>query len=251
MTCGYCWLIDPSIKIPGRPRTEDRLPLLEADISSLVDPQSQFDPKSQSAFAYTRMTAANVRQALAKHMNYKTRSLPGTRTLHRILNRLGYRLQRVLNTKPVKKIKETDAILGNVEFADQNRLEIELIYYPPYHSTCNPIERCWGVLEMHWNETLLGTVEKTIGWAKTMTWKRICPVVRLLDRVCGTKIQLTRAALRPHQQRLRRGETRPRWSVTIHPRPPRQVPIDAHGVSRPRCFRSDAIDAPRVGLDAQ
>ena len=107
--------VDPSIKPLGRPKTEHRLPQLEADIRSLVDPQSQADPKFQSAFAYTRMTAASVRQALIKRMGYKPRDLPGKRTLRRILNRLGYRLQRVQETKPAKKIKETDAIFGNVE----------------------------------------------------------------------------------------------------------------------------------------
>ncbi len=111
--------VDPSVKAPGRPKTEDRLPQLEADIRSLVEPHSQVDPKFQSAFAYTRMTAASVRQALIKRMGYKPRDLPGKRTLRRILNRLGYRLQRVQKTKPVKKIKETDAIFGNVERANR------------------------------------------------------------------------------------------------------------------------------------
>ena len=30
-----------------------------------------------------------------------------------------------------------------------------LAYYPPYHSKYNPIERCWGFLENHWNGALL------------------------------------------------------------------------------------------------
>jgi transposase len=28
------------------------------------------------------------------------------------------------------------------------------VYYPPYHSKYNPIERCWGVLEVYWNGEL-------------------------------------------------------------------------------------------------
>jgi transposase len=27
------------------------------------------------------------------------------------------------------------------------------VYYPPYHSKYNLIERCWGILENHWNGT--------------------------------------------------------------------------------------------------
>jgi transposase len=28
---------------------------------------------------------------------------------------------------------------------------------PPDHSKYNPIERCWGILENHWNGTLLAS----------------------------------------------------------------------------------------------
>ena len=69
-------------------------------------------------------------------------------------------------------------------------------------------------------ETVFGWVEKTLGWAKTMTWKGIQPVVCLLDRVYETGIRLTKAALRPYQQRLCRSETLSKWSVTIQPQPP-------------------------------
>jgi len=36
------------------------------------------------------------------------------------------------------------------------------VYYPPYHSKYNLIERCWGILENHWNGTLLNSVH-TVG----------------------------------------------------------------------------------------
>ena len=107
-----------------------------------------------------------------------------------------------------------------VEFADRYRLEIELIYYPPYHSKYNPIERCWGVLEMHWNGTLLDTTEKAVGWAETMTWKGGRPVVRLLDRVYRLGVRLTKAALRPYCEHVCRSASLPKWRVAIHPQPP-------------------------------
>jgi Rhodopirellula transposase DDE domain len=45
-----------------------------------------------------------------------------------------------------------------VAFAQRTHLEIHLVYYPPYHSKYNPIERVWGILENHWNGTLLTTL---------------------------------------------------------------------------------------------
>jgi transposase len=42
-----------------------------------------------------------------------------------------------------------------VAFADHIGVTIHLLYYPPYHSKYNPIERCWGILEQHWNRARL------------------------------------------------------------------------------------------------
>ena len=84
-----------------------------------MDPESQADPKFQTPLAYTRMTAASVRQALVDHKGYAPTELPSKRTMRRILNRLGYCLRRVQKTKPAKKIKETDAIFENVKRANQ------------------------------------------------------------------------------------------------------------------------------------
>lgn len=50
-----------------------------------------------------------------------------------------------------------------VDFSDRNQLTLELAYYPPYHSKYNPIERCWGILENHWNGELLNSVEAAVG----------------------------------------------------------------------------------------
>ena len=64
-----------------------------------------------------------------------------------------------------------------VQFADHIAKPIQLLYYPPYHSKYNPIERCWGILELHWNGTKLIDVETMLEWAQSMTWKGMQPVV--------------------------------------------------------------------------
>ena len=58
---------------------------------------------------------------------------------------------------------------------DQIGKPIQLVYFPPYHSKYNPIERCWGILEQHWNGTQLITVETMLAWAQSMTWKGLHP----------------------------------------------------------------------------
>ena len=66
-----------------------------------------------------------------------------------------------------------------VEFAEKIQLTIRLIYYPPYHSKYNPIERCWSCLEKYWNGAILDSVDSAINWASHLTWKGNPPSVCL------------------------------------------------------------------------
>src|SRR6266699_2637741 len=53
-------------------------------------------------------------QAL-REQGYSEAQLPSPSTMAEVLNRLGYRLRRVVKAKPQKKIKETDAIFENIK----------------------------------------------------------------------------------------------------------------------------------------
>jgi hypothetical protein len=323
----------------GRPRVEDEHPQLVEDMLSLVEPQSQTDPKFQGRFKYTRITAKAVRQALIDEKGWEEEQLPHENTIGVLLKRLDYRLRRVQKSKPIKCFAETDAIFEHVheqneqsdqrldslrisidtkakvnvgpfsrrgrsrgksatqaadhdvapehklvpfgildvlaglvtiifgtsretsdfvvdclqqwwdenkqrythitqlvmnldngpelasrrtqfmarmvEFAEQNGLEVILVYYPPYHSKYNPIERCWGILEAHWNGSLLDSIEAVCDWARSMTWKGIAPTVHLLDKVYKKGISLTKRAFQAVEQRLKRDKHLPKYSVLI------------------------------------
>ena len=103
------------------------------------------------------------------------------------------------------------------EFADKTGLQIHLVYYPPYHSKYNPIERCWGRLEEHWNGELLDSVDKAINWAGTMTWKGIKPVVHLLEKIYEKGIRLTKKEMKPYESKIQRSKSLPKWDVLIDP----------------------------------
>ena len=55
----------------GNKKSEEKKPQLEKDICSLAEPESQVDPKFQSPFKYTRMTAKAMRQALIEKKGWK------------------------------------------------------------------------------------------------------------------------------------------------------------------------------------
>lgn len=99
----------------GNRKTEEKLPQLKQDICDLAEPESQTDPKFQSAFQYTRMTAKAMRQALIDQKSWSDQKLPCENTIGAMMNRLGYRLRRVQKARPLKRILETDAIFENVQ----------------------------------------------------------------------------------------------------------------------------------------
>lgn len=99
----------------GNKKTEVKYPKLEQDIRALAEPQSQQDPKFQSPFLYTRITAGAMRQALIDQKGWTDAELPHVNTIGEILNRLGFKLRSVLKAKPLKKVRETDAIFANVQ----------------------------------------------------------------------------------------------------------------------------------------
>ena len=89
-------------ELRGRKSTEELHPKLEEHIHRLVDPHAQADPKFQTPFAYTRITAKAVREALLARPELAGQ-VPSRQTIGDILNRLGYRLRRVQKARPKKK----------------------------------------------------------------------------------------------------------------------------------------------------
>jgi hypothetical protein len=102
-----------------------------------------------------------------------------------------------------------------VEFSAKYGVTIQLAYYPPYHSKYNPIERCWGFLEQHWNGDLLDNLETVKRFAETMRWKGKCPVVVVVEQVYQTGVKLSRAAMDKIEAVLQRLPDLRNWFVRI------------------------------------
>lgn len=87
----------------GRKRAENHLPHLLADITAIVDSQSQTDPQFRTNRLYTRLSAAEVRRQLIAQKGYTDAQLPTTETIGAKLNALGYFPKKVAKTQPQKK----------------------------------------------------------------------------------------------------------------------------------------------------
>ncbi len=88
-------------------------------------------------------------------------------------------------------------------------------YYPPDHSKYNPVERCWGILELHWNGSLLDAVETALRFAETMTWKGRRPLVELVTSVYHRGVRLSKEAMAAVEAHLTRLPGLERWFVDI------------------------------------
>ena len=127
------------------------------------------------------------------------------------------RLQIKMDNGPESSGRRTQFLNRMVDFCDRIGKPIQLLYYPPYHSKYNPIERCWGILELHWNGTKLVDVETMLAWAKSMTWKGIRPIVELSQKVYQKGVTLGKKAMRAVEARLERHPELPTWDILIRP----------------------------------
>jgi transposase len=122
-----------------------------------------------------------------------------------------------LDNGPENHSRRTQFMQRLVAFAQHYGLTVRLAYYPPYHSKYNPIERCWGILEQHWNGQVLDTVDSVLQFAATMTWKGVRPVVQLVTTTYQTGVTLTQAAMAVVETQLQRAPDLGKWFVDIVP----------------------------------
>lgn len=108
-----------------------------------------------------------------------------------------------------------------IEFADWSGLEVRLVYYPPYHSKYNPIERCWGTLERKWNGALLNCMKVVLYWAQRMTWCGRHPEVKYVDKEYSHGVTVPRHEMKKYEARLKRSKTLPKYDITICPKRPK------------------------------
>jgi hypothetical protein len=126
-------------------------------------------------------------------------------------------LQLKVDNGPESSGVRTQFLKRMVDFADATGTPVQLLYYPPYHSKYNPIERCWGILEQHWNGAKLTDVETMLAWAQSMTWKGLKPIINLSKKVYQKGISLSKKVMKTIEKRLERNPLLPKWDILIRP----------------------------------
>ena len=131
--------------------------------------------------------------------------------------RFGHITTLVLNLDngPEKHSRRTQFMQRLVDFVQQYQVTVQLVYYPPYHSKYNAVERCWGILETHWNGAVLDSIEAVLQFASSMSWKGPHPVVELVTTTYQTGVKLTKEAMEAVEAQITRLPELAKWFVDI------------------------------------
>lgn len=123
-----------------------------------------------------------------------------------------------LDNGPNNSGTRTQFLKRMTEFADWSGLTVRLVYYPPYHSKYNPIERCWSSLEKKWNGVLLTSLKIVLQCALRMVWKGRPPTIKRLEGEYPDGMRISaRPQKRELESRLERSPNLPKYDITIRP----------------------------------
>jgi len=128
-----------------------------------------------------------------------------------------------LDNGPENHSRRSQFIYRLVLLAQASGVTLVLVYYPPYHSKYNPIERCWGVLEVYWNGELLDSEDAVLGFAANMTYAGKHPRVFRDRQIYSKGARRSKQEMKCLEQRLVRLPSLPKWAVTIAPPNPGEI----------------------------
>ena len=95
-----CMGLQPAFS--GAKRWEEKQPEAALSLQQIAESHCQQDPTFKTSIAYTRLTAASALSQL-KEQGFSQEQLPSASTMAQVLNRMGYRLRKVVKAKPQKK----------------------------------------------------------------------------------------------------------------------------------------------------
>jgi hypothetical protein len=110
-----------------------------------------------------------------------------------------------------------------VLLAQRFQWQIVLVFYPPYHSKYNPIERLWGILEAYWRGELLDSEAAVLGYAGNMTYNDVHPQVHRVTKQYAKGVKRNKAEKNRLEQWLKRKPGLEKWAIEIAPPPSDQL----------------------------
>ena len=134
------------------------------------------------------------------------------------LNTSVNKLAILLDNGPDNSGVRTIFLKGLIEMSKKYNIEIELIYYPPYHSKYNPVERLWARLENIWNGFLLENIDICLNFMKNLTWNNEKSVTKLKVKKYEKGLTIKKEEMiELENKHIFRNDNIKKWSVIITP----------------------------------
>ena len=125
----------------------------------------------------------------------------------------------LLDNGPDNSGCRTAFIKGLIDLSIKHNIEIELVYYPPYHSKYNPVERLWSRLERIWNGFLLNTEEICNNFMRNLTWKGNKAKVKFITKEYEKGIKYSKKYMTELEDKhVKRNKDIPKYSLIISPK---------------------------------
>ena len=122
-----------------------------------------------------------------------------------------------LDNGPENHSRRTQFLYRLVQFAQKHQIVVQLVYYPPYHSKYNPIERCWGILEGYWRGEILDSEAAVLGYAQSMTYNGNHPKVHRVAQEYAKGVSRSAAQMTRLETLVDRLPGLEKWFVEIPP----------------------------------
>lgn len=128
------------------------------------------------------------------------------------------KLSILLDNGPDNSGVRTTFLKGLITISKKYNIKIELIYYPPYHSKYNPVERLWARLENIWSGYLLKSVDICLNFMKNLTWKEKKSVTKLKEVKYEKGLTVDKKEMNKLEKKhIFRKNSIKKWSVLITP----------------------------------
>ena len=128
------------------------------------------------------------------------------------------KLMIFLDNGPDNSGVRTIFLSGLITVVEKYNIEIELVYYPPYHSKYNMQDSIWARLENIWNGFLLETVDICLNFMKNLTWNGVKSVTKLKEVKYEKGLTVNKKEMQELEYKhITRTESIKKWSVLITP----------------------------------
>ena len=128
------------------------------------------------------------------------------------------KLMILLDNGPDNSGVRTAFLKSLVDLSNKYQIKIELVYYPPYHSKYNPIERIWARLEKIWNGMLLTSWKICYKVMQQLTWKGTKSTVKYITKKYEKGIKFSKEVMSQYEGiNIHRNECLKKWNILITP----------------------------------